>query len=493
MRRDAGHAGHAGGGTAFHLMVWVAGIGMGLTAPFTALLVVALGGSPQEAAVVVSSMGFSLLLVDFFGTRWVPRLYSRGSLTASMLIFGLGSLLTALTTVWQIVWLARVLQGFGTALFMSGGLQLAVRTARDGARTAAIGAFNAAWFAGIAIGPLGGGLIAGLLPGPDGLRLLFGVCAGINLLAAAVAWGFAPRVRSPLPARLGLPHGLGVRGARTWGVLTLAGFGQAVRSGLAMTLVPLAGEGLRMGWSVFGLALGGMALTDVLTMHLGSRWAQRFGGRPILAAALLWGVAATAVLALVRTPAGFVVGALALGVTVGAVWVLPTAMAVELSGPGVGLRGGAAASGAGAPVDPVDPVDRTESAVAANRIAADIGMLAGGLLAAAALSLAGLHGALLAAAGLQLGAVVLTVLVGDTRRRPVPPEVVMPLPSPEELAVFLANQDLSLAPDRLASAHRTHADYRADLERLRAIPLSFVDPVSEPAAATRWIATGGRS
>ncbi|MCW0213655.1 MAG: MFS transporter [Pseudonocardia sp.] len=186
----------------FHGVVVFAGLGFGLTAPFTALLVVALGGAPEWAAYVVSSMGLSLLLVDFFGTRFVPRLGPRGALTASMLVFGVGSVLSAVATSWMVVGLARVLQGFGSALFMGGGVQLAVRLVRSDRRGGAIGTFNAAWFAGIAVGPLGGGLIAALLPGADGLRLVFAVCAVLNLLGAAAAW-------------FGIPRGRG-RGRRGW-------------------------------------------------------------------------------------------------------------------------------------------------------------------------------------------------------------------------------------------------------------------------------------
>ena len=107
----------------------------------------------------------SLLLVDFLGTRYVPRLDSRIALTVSMLVFGIGSLLSAVTTDWVVVGLARVLQGFGGALFMGGGVQAAVRLARAHQRGGAIGSFNAAWFAGIATGPLGGGLVVAVTSG----------------------------------------------------------------------------------------------------------------------------------------------------------------------------------------------------------------------------------------------------------------------------------------------------------------------------------------
>lgn len=452
----------------FHALVVVAGIGFGLTAPFTALLVVGLGARPEWAAYVVASMGLSLLLVDFFGTRYVPRLDSRIALTVSMLVFGIGSLLSAVTTDWVVVGLARVLQGFGGALFMGGGVQAAVRLARAHQRGGAIGSFNAAWFAGIATGPLGGGLVVALRPGVDGLRLLFGVCAAVNLLGGLAAWVFAPRLRSAARPRLGLPRGLGVRGGRAWTSLVLSGIGQALRSGLAMTIIPLLGEELGMAWVPLGVALFALAVTDVAVMHYGARFTDRRGRFVPLALALAWGLLATVALTAVAGPVGFGLGALAAGVVVGATWVIPAAMTVDLA---------------------PDP----EAGLAAYRIASDVGMLAGGLLAGVGITVGGLHGALWGTAGLLVVALVLLFTVGETRR-PVPvSEVVVPLPDLDGFAAIAAAQDITLAPDRIAQAHATYTGYHPDLMRLRALPLPYTEPVTEPATASAWIARGGRS
>jgi MFS transporter, DHA1 family, multidrug resistance protein len=469
----------------FHALVVVAGIGFGLTASYTALLALQLGSGADVAALVVSSMGLSLLVVDFFGTRFVPRLGARGALAVSMLVFGIGSALSAATTSWVVVGAARVLQGFGCALFMGGGVQLAVRLAPLARRGGAIGAFNAAWFAGVAVGPIGGGLIAAMAPGVTGLRLLFAICAGVNFGGAVAAWFLAPRFAPTARPRWGLPRGLGVSGVRAWTVLGLAGLGQAVRAAVALTLVPLLGEQLGLGWLELGLALFALAVTDVGAMRVLSRRADRRGRALPLLLCLVWGALVTTALAVLPGDRLlFTVGALLVGVTVGAGWVLPTAMAVDLM---------------------PDP----ESALAAYRIASDLGMLAGGLLAGLGLALGGIDGALLGAAAFLLLGALLTWLVGETRapHRPVllsvhsipppggpsSPEVLMPLPTIGELAVFAANQDITLAPERLAQAYDTHARSRHDLERLRALPLPFTGEVSEPATATAWIANGGRS
>ncbi|WP_160148822.1 MFS transporter [Amycolatopsis alkalitolerans] len=469
VRADA----DAGARRRFHLVVVVAGVGFGLTAPFTALLVVGLGGSPASAAYVVSSIGLSLLLVDFLGTRFVPRVSSRTALTVSLLVFGVGCLFSAVTTSWEVVGLARVLQGFGTALFMGGGIALAVRLVGEHTRGRAIGTFNAFWFLGVATGPLGGGLIAAAAPGPDGLRLLFGVCGVVNLAGAAAAWFLAPRWVSDVRPRLGLPAGLGVRGRRMWSVLVLTGLGQAVRSGLALTLVPLLGARLGMGWVALGVALFALSVADVATMHFGGGLSDRHGRLLPLATALAWGtVAVTALATVVRGPVAFTFGALAAGVTVGATWVVPAAMTIDLA-------------------------ETPETALAAYRIACDIGMLTGGVFAGAGIAVGGVHTALTATAALLFGGLLLTLSVRETLpRRPHPSvvkEELVPVPTPEEFTVFIANSDISLTPERLSQAYATHARYRPDLERLRALPLPFTEPVTEPATALAWIARGGKA
>lgn len=398
-RPPAAPAGPVGAG-AFQAVVLVTGMGLGLTAPFTAVLVLALGGSTTDAALTVSSMGLSLLIVDLFGSRILPRLGSRWVLCGSSLIFGVGAVMTALSTVWVVALVARVVQGFGAALFMAGGIHLAVRLGQQHGRSsaAAIGGFNAAWFAGIAMGPLTGGVIAGWAGSTDpadGYRLLFAVCAGVNLLAAGLAL-LLPRVTGTGRPRLSLPSGLGLRGPRVWCVMGLAATGQIVRSAIAMTMVPLAGEAAGMDSTALGGTLFALAITDIAVMAWGSRWSERHGRRPLLIGSLLWGAALTTTLALVDPPAIVVAAcALGLGVTVGATWTLPTAMAVDL-------------------------MADAESAVSAYRIASDIGMVAGGALAALALATIGLAGSLLGATGVLLLGLLLALFVGETRTPATP-------------------------------------------------------------------------
>lgn len=66
----------------------------------------------------------------------------------------------------------------------------------------------------------------------------------------------------------------------------------------------------------------------------------------------------------------------------------------------------------------------------------------------------------------------------------------MSLPSIDDFAAVAADLGVTLRPERLRQAHETHAAMRGDVERIRAIPLPFLDPVDEPGHALAFIRTG---
>lgn len=66
----------------------------------------------------------------------------------------------------------------------------------------------------------------------------------------------------------------------------------------------------------------------------------------------------------------------------------------------------------------------------------------------------------------------------------------MPQPSIEQFAAIAADLEIELQPARLAQAHATHAAMRGDLERMRRLPLPFLEPVDEPTHALAFIRSG---
>ncbi len=65
-------------------------------------------------------------------------------------------------------------------------------------------------------------------------------------------------------------------------------------------------------------------------------------------------------------------------------------------------------------------------------------------------------------------------------------------PTIETFRALLGNEGFEMSDVRLAQAVETHRAQRPDIEALRAHPLSFLEPVLEPATALSWIERGGR-
>jgi hypothetical protein len=62
--------------------------------------------------------------------------------------------------------------------------------------------------------------------------------------------------------------------------------------------------------------------------------------------------------------------------------------------------------------------------------------------------------------------------------------------TPESLTVIAAQVGITVAPERLPVVSAFASGLAPGLAELRAVPLSFLEPV-EPGTALRWIARGG--
>jgi MFS family permease len=388
---------------AFYLVVVIAGIGLGITYPLTSLYAMALGAGATLAGLTVATIVLGMLAVDVLGTRFVPRLDGRTALSWSLLVYGAGCLIAAVgpSLTWLLV--ARLFEGAGCAVFMTGGLQLVVRLSHDHDRGRSIGLFNLFWFAGLAVGPLIGGALADLRPGESGLRLAFFVCGLTNMAGAVFARLTLAAYPSGRTPKIGLPRLTGLATPRTGLALALGGFGEAIRDAVQMMIIPMVGvAALRLTGVQIGTVLAIMAVTDVLSMALSGAVTDRWGRRRPLTGLLLLG-AGVALFGLgIHDLPGFVLVMSALGISLGAVWVVPQAMVVDLA------------------------ADR-ESSLAAYRITADIGLFVGVVGAGAVVDRIDGTAVFLGVAVALLAGAALTRAVGETRNRTVlvpQPEVV---------------------------------------------------------------------
>jgi predicted MFS family arabinose efflux permease len=281
---------------------------------------------------------------------------------------------------------ARVFQGLGAALFMTGGLQAAVRLAAPGGAGRAVGSFNMAFFLGVAAGPLVSAAVSEIHPGVGGLREAFALCGATNRGAAALCRLGLPDMPTGLRPRLALPPlGLLAR-PRLGGALLLGGFGQAVQVGIPFTMIPLlATDRLHLSVPALSATLSVLAASNITAMWLAGRVSDRLGRLWTLIPALVWGAGVL----WLTGPLPFVISCAAIGVTVGSALVVPAAMVVDLA------------------------ADRT-FAVSAYRISADLGQLLGAAGAGALFAALGSPALILAGIGLLLAA-GLALAIGDTR------------------------------------------------------------------------------
>jgi predicted MFS family arabinose efflux permease len=366
-----------------------------MTAPITVLFASSFGAGPALAALAWSSMSVSLFFVDLFGTAFVPRVNGRTMLWVSLTIFGVGALISAGAPTLSIMIAARVLQGTGAALFMGGGLQLAIRLAPVGGAGKAIGKFNAACMAGIATGPLLGGGLAELGPGQTGFRVAFLVDGAICLVVAVLARAILPSLPSEARPRVGLPRRPAARwGVRIWPVITLAAFSEGMRGALEFTALPLFGKHhLGMGTAGIGVALSALSCVDIATMRFSGALADRLGRRSVLCGALLIGATACMAAPFVHGLVAFSIWCAVLGIPLGALYVVPAAMAVDVS-------------------------VETESAIASYRISADVGEAVGSTATGALIGAGGLVGAALALGAVFAGIAGWVSRLGETEARP---------------------------------------------------------------------------
>jgi MFS family permease len=378
-------------------VVGATGVAFGMTYPFVVVLAHDLGASSSLAGVVSGGNVLSMMFVDGLGTRAIARLDPRLVLVAALVSFGIGSAAAAAAPNVVVLLCSRLFEGAGIALFMTGGIHLVSRGVVERERGRVIGTFNACWFFGAAAGPLLGGAIAQTANGVNGVRRTFAACAVVSLACALLAYLALPRYSAGgRRAHLSLPPlGLLRGNSRLVRAIVLGGHGEAVRDGFMMVLLPLAGAAAGLSGLEIGVVLTLMALADVASMHVSGHLADRFGrARPLVIALAVAGGTALAGIG-VGAIVGFCVLALALGSMLGAAWVLPPTMVLDLA-------------------------DDAEAAVTGYRLSSDIGWLIGASGSGAAIQIIGTRGAFATMAILLFGGALLTASIGDTRRSPPP-------------------------------------------------------------------------
>jgi hypothetical protein len=300
--------------------------------------------------VFMLSAAVGVIVVDIFGTRFIPALDSRVALIAGSTLFGIACIAMAVAPGSIPMMAARLLQGFGGGMLLGAGLQAAVRVRRTADPAAvtdspsmdlvkSLGRFNAAFLFGGAVGAPGGLLIAGLIDGRVGYQVALaatGVLALLVAAALALALPPLPAPRGVLPLRLGLPSLGGTPGGV--GALALAMSGEFLRGGVLFTALPLAGAASGLTTLTITAAIALMCATEVAVLAVAHRIIRCVGVFVLLIASLVLGVFNATLIALAPGVATYLVAAALFGISLaGATASLPVIVIGQVGESAAGL------------------------------------------------------------------------------------------------------------------------------------------------------------
>ena len=316
------------------------GVTLSLTAPLEVLFVREFSDSSAYIGIFMLSSAVGVIVVDVFGTRFVPSLDARAALSIGLSLFGAACIGMGVASGGILLMLSRVLQGFGGGMMLGAGLQAAVRVdplSGDVARS--VGRFNAAFLFGGAVGAPGGLLVAGLIDGRIGYQIALVVTGALSLVIAAVVAGTLPSLAAPPgmpPPRIGLP-----RFDRTPGsgaALVLATSGDFLRGGVLFTALPLAGAARDYSTITITTAIALMSGVEIVVLLVAYRVIRFTGVVAVLIASFVLGTVCATLLAVMPGATTYLVVSALFGVSLaGATASLPVLVVAQVGESSAGL------------------------------------------------------------------------------------------------------------------------------------------------------------
>ena len=315
-----------------------AGVTMSLTAPLEVLFVREFSHSGAYIGIFMLSAAVGVIVVDVFGSRFVPGLDARAALIAGLFLFGVACIGMGLASGGLVLMTSRVLQGLGGGMVLGAGLQAAVRV-RSGDVAASVGRFNAAFLFGGAVGSPGGLLVAGIIDGRAGYQVALVVTGVLALLVAGALAAALPSLAAPTgmpPPRIGLPRFGKVPASGA--ALVLAMSGDFLRGGVLFTALPLAGAARDYSTMTITLAIALMSGVEILVLWGAYRLIRYIGVVAMLIASFGVGMLCAAMLALSPSVTTYLVVSGLFGVSLaGATASLPVLVVAQVGESSAGL------------------------------------------------------------------------------------------------------------------------------------------------------------
>ena len=316
------------------------GVTMSLTAPLEVLFIREISRSSLYIAIFMLTSGLGVIVIDVFGTRFVPSLDAKVALTIGLALFGASCIGMGLAPDGILLMSSRAMQGFGGGMLLGAGLQAAVRVRTvTGDPTRALGRFNAAFLFGGAVGSPGGLLVAGLIAGGAGYKIAFVVTGALALLVAVLLVVALPSLAAPPGGprpRIGLPRFGKTPGGSA--ALVLAMSGDFLRGGVLFTALPLAGAARDYSTITICLAIALMSGVEIAVLTVSYRIIRRVGVIAVLIASFALGTLCATLLALTHGAAIYLAVSVLFGVSLaGATASLPVLVVAQVGNSSAGL------------------------------------------------------------------------------------------------------------------------------------------------------------
>ncbi|WP_256839186.1 MFS transporter [Ornithinimicrobium faecis] len=391
--------------TAVTTMMLVTGVN--ILTPILPAYARSFGISATEIGVVVGAFSLGRLLFDVVGGVLADRVGVRTVCLVGCLITGAASLGAGLSDTLTLLLAARFLQGLGSALYMSAATSLVMAFLPRDSAGRWLSLYHGIFLTGLAVGPLVGGVVADVL----GLRAPFfayAVMAGIGALLTAT--------RLPTVAQQRNQHASHHRGqiVTDEGRLTtktalrrlfsnlpflflllviLVLF--VMRAGMRNTTVPLfAGDVLGMGTSTIGVLITVGAVAQISLMWHAGQVLDRRGRRPVIVISLFATAAVVLLFTWATSPWRLLVVMVLLGVFTAYLTAAPNVVLVDVA-----------------------PIEVRGTAIGVQRMATDLGQLAGPIVVGVVLDAASYTAVFLVTAGCLAVVALLSLFLPETAPR----------------------------------------------------------------------------
>lgn len=384
---------------AITFLLW---LGSSILVPVLPLLGTSLGLSHAEVGVVIGAFFGGRMVCNMAGGYLADRFSPRAVAVLGCLVTSAASAVAGLADSFGALVAARVVQGGGAGIYLTVAVAAVIAVSPATRVGSHVAAYQGIGLVGFAVGPVIGGVVAQV----GGLRAPFFAYAVVTLAGMAVAAVALPgHPLRPTAAESARTAGFGdyLRAAMSRPFvlsLLVAVLIFGVRSGILNTLVPVLAEtGLSMTEVAIGTVLTVAAFGNVAVLRHAGRSLDR-GRRPVLVGGTVATGIATALLGLAMRPWMLFAGCVVLAVATAYASVAPTVVTADVMTGAVQGR-----------------------AVGTLRVATDLGLLVGPVMAGALADVVGLRPAFILAGICVLALAGLTGMVPETRPQQVSAEV----------------------------------------------------------------------